>query len=219
MIRRCLVALLLAVLFACSRKARDPWSKAAIEEDLDRRTVQNLYDEAEKLKFEPPEDRLITEKQIIDFVQRNKLARQIREVTQHRAGEQSDRAAAAEDRFSRMGEAFAAIGTVRSYATADLRASLSLGMNPREQQWVQNQIAVTLPLIERIQHFEGVIAEKKSELDAEIDPFLQTRLRESYDQAVRAKEQWEASEDPTELENARTVMAHSFALRNDVRFR
>ncbi len=203
-------AAILLIALACSQK--DPFDSAAIEKDLKKRTAQDLYDEAEKFKFEKPADRRLTETQVTDFVRMSKLAARIREIAEHRLNEQADRAANADGRFSRLGESFAAVGSLRSYATAELRACLDLGLNPKEQQWVAAQIASASSTIEDIFRFDKNIESAKAEADAEIDPFLASRKRAVYDQAVETKRQWEERQDPAALANAERVRKHRHEL-------
>ena len=207
-----LIATFVMCVFACAKK--DPFDQATIEKDLKKRAAQDLYDAAETFTFVAPAHRRLSDQQIADFAQMTRLAARIRQVAEHRLNVQADRASAADDRFTRLGESFAAVGSIRSYATADLRAALSLGLNPREQQWVGHQIAAAIPLIERPRSLERDIAEKKAELDAEIDPLIAARRKDAYDRALSERDNWEAAQDPPVLANARLLLKHRGELQD-----
>jgi hypothetical protein len=199
-----------ACALACAKK--DPFDQAFIEKDLVRHTAQDVHDATDKFSFEPPADHLLTEKQITDYVLVMKLADEIRKVAEHNANEHVDRASAAATGAARFGESVAAVGSVRAYATAELRASLNLGLNPKEHEWVASHIATSLSDIDHIVRMEDEIASKKAEMDGEIDPMLVTRKRYAYDRAKDEKERWENSQDPAAMANAELVRKHRHEL-------
>ena len=204
------IAVTLVLALACAKK--DPFDPSFIEKDLKSRTAQDIHDAADKFTYDAPADRLLTEKQIGDFVRVVKLTTRIREVAERQLNQQVDRASAQEGRTSRLGESLAAVGSLRSYATAELRACLNLGVNPKEQQWVQTHIDESISVIDQFVRLENDIAAKKAELDAEIDPVLVSRKRQIYDQAVQSKESWEAAQDPAVVANAQLVRKHRHEL-------
>jgi hypothetical protein len=211
-IRLPLIAALAVVALACARHSQDPSDPAAIEKDLKKRTAQDIWDAAEKYKFDPPADRLLTEKQVVDFVRMTALSARIREVAQRSLGEQADRAAAAQGRLSRMGESFAAVGSLRAYATADMRACLDLDLNPKEEQWVEQQIYAAIGMIDQIVSREKDVETAKTDLDGEIDPVLISRKKDAVYRAEEAKRNWEQSQDPAVLANAELVRKHRHEL-------
>lgn len=204
------ITLASACAFACAKK--DPFDQAFIEKDLAKRTAQEIHDAADKFSYEPPADHLLTEKQIADYVQVMKLTQQIQKVAERSANEHVDRASGAATGAGRFGESVAAIGSVRAYATAELRASMNLGFNPREHEWVAQHVYKSLETIDRIVRMEADIAAKKAEMDAEIDPMLATRKRHAYERAMDDKERWENSQDPAALANAQLVRKHKHEL-------
>src|SRR6266480_5855715 len=157
-----------ALLFACAKK--DPFDQALIQKDLQKRTAQEVHDAADKFSYDPPADRLLTEKQIADYVRVTKLADEIRNIADRNANEHVDRASAAATGAARFGESMAVFGSVRAYATAELRASLDLGLNPKEHEWVGQRVVTALDTINSIVRREDQISAKKAEMDAEIDP-------------------------------------------------
>ena len=204
------VTLASACALACAKK--DPFDQAFIEKDLVKHTAQEVHDAADKFTYDEPADHLLTEKQVADYVQVMKLADQIRKVAERRANEQVDRASAAATGAGRVGEALAAIGSVRAYATAELRASLNLGLNPKEHEWVARHVATSLDNINHIVRMEDEIAAKKAEMDGEIDPTLVTRKRHAYEGAMDQKKRWEDSQDPAAIANAELVRKHRHEL-------
>ena len=199
-----------ALLLACAKK--DPFDQAVIQKDLQKRTAQDIHDAADKFSYEPPADRVLTEKQIADHVQVMKLADEIRRIAERSANEHVDRASSAATGSGRFGESMAAVGSVRAYATADLRASLNLGLNPKEDEWVGLRVATALGTIESIIRLENDITARKAEMDAEVDPMLMTAKRHRYEAAMDAKQRWENEQDPATLPNAELVRKHRHEL-------
>ena len=199
-----------ACAFACAKK--DPFDQAFIEKDLVKHTAQEVHDAADKFTYDEPADHLLTEKQVADYVQVMKLADLIRKVAERSANEHVDRASAAATGAARFGESVAAVGSVRAYATAELRACLNLGLNPKEHEWVARHISTSLDNIDHIVRLEDEITAKKAEMDAEIDPMLVTRKRHSYEAAMDAKKRWEDSRDPAAIANAELVRKHRHEL-------
>ncbi len=199
-----------ALLFACAKK--DPFDQALIQKDLQKRTAQEVHDAADKFSYDPPADRLLTEKQIADYVRVTKLADEIRNIADRNANEHVDRASAAATGAARFGESMAVFGSVRAYATAELRASLDLGLNPKEHEWVGQRVVTALDTINSIVRREDQISAKKAEMDAEIDPMLMTAKRHRYEAAMNAKERWENEQDPATLANAELVRKHRHEL-------
>ena len=199
-----------ALLFACAKK--DPFDEAVIRKDLRKHSAQEVHDAADRFTFEAPADRLLTEKQIADYVQVMKLTEKIQSIAQRSADDHVDRASAAASGSSRFGESMAAIGDVRTYATAELRASMTLGVNPKEHQWVGQHVAMALDTINEMIRREDIITAAKAEMDAEIDPQLATGKRHRYEAAMDAKERWENQQDPAALANAELVRKHRHEL-------
>jgi hypothetical protein len=204
------IALLVIVALACAKK--DPFDDAVIAKDLQKRTSQEIHDAADKFTYDPPADRLLTEKQIADYVQMSKLSAKIRSVAERRLNEQVDRASNESGRTARLGESLAAIGSMRAYATADLRAALTLGLNPREEEWVARHIGSGIRVLDQMAIFEKQIAEAKTEVDAEIDPLLVERKKAVYDRTVDEQARWEQSQDPADVANAKRVRMHRHEL-------
>jgi hypothetical protein len=196
---------LACALSSCAK--RDPFDQSFIDKDLRKRTAQEVHDAADKFAYEPPADRKLTEQQIANYVNVMKLAERIRATAQHDANEAVDRASSAGG-VSRVGEAAAAIGAVRSYATAELRACLNLGLNPKEHQWVAQHVDSALSQIDELVRLEKETDMAKDALDREIDPVLMNSKRHAYEAAADAKERWMNSLDPAALENAEVVRKH-----------
>jgi hypothetical protein len=192
-------------LLSCAKQ--DPFDQAFIEKDLRKHPAQEIHDAADKFTYDAPADRKLTEKQIADYAQVMKLADRIRATAERNANAAFDRASAASG-FSRGGEAAAAFGSARNYATAEMRACLNLGVNPKEHEWVAQHVATALSMIDQLARLENDAATKKAASDAEIDPELMTRKRHAFESAADAKERWENDQDPALLENALLVRKH-----------
>jgi hypothetical protein len=189
------LAIALAFVCAVSCAKKDPFDQAFIENDLQRKTAQEVHDAADNFSFDPPPDGRLTVKQIHDYIQVTKLADRIRAIADRNARALIDRPASA-------------IGEVRSFATADLRACLNLGINPKENMWVGQQVGSSFEIIDRIDRMEKDIATAKSAMDHEIDPMLVARKRFVYERAKDNKQIWESSRPPAEIANAELVRKH-----------
>ncbi len=201
-------ALLLLLALACSDEPLDPMDPVAIERDLEERTVRELYEEAEQLPWRAPDDRLLTEAHIADFVKVATLAEKIMEVAGSRFDEQIEKASRDHDRFTRMGTAFSALGNVRNVATAHVRAALTLGVNPHQQQWVMEQIIDSGRLAVQLRPKFRALERAERERDAETVMYL----RERKEAAVREARGQFASWGDVELANARLVEKHAARL-------
>ncbi|HSP33584.1 MAG TPA: hypothetical protein VLU46_04625 [Thermoanaerobaculia bacterium] len=184
------VATLACVLvFACAKS--DPSDPAFIAKDLRDRSAQEIHDAADKFTFDVPEGQRLTERQLADYVRVVKLAERIR--------------AAVAVRGSNPGEV---IASARSYATAELRACLNLGLNPKEHEWAATQIRWAASAADRLEALDDEVAAAKAALDAESDRFRAARKQEAYDRAVEARERWRDSLDSALLANAQLVRTH-----------
>lgn len=202
-------AVLLLLALACGSEPVDPMDPVAIERDLEERTVRELFEEASQQPWRPPEDFLLTEAHIADFVKVAKLAERIMEVAGSRFDEQIENASREENRFLRAGSAVSAFGNARNVATAHVRAALTLGVNPHQQQWVMEQIidggrrAVQLrPQLEAVQRAQRA-------LDEETVPYLRERKEVAVRQAREELRSWEGTMGDVELANARLVEKHA----------
>ena len=207
---RVVLPILLFFTLACSREAADPMDRASIERDLEERTVRELYEEAERHPWNIPNDHRLTEAHIADFVKVAVLAERIMEVAGSRFDEQLQSASHASDRFSQMGAAFSAIGSARTVTTAHVRAALTLGVNPHQQQWVGNQIIASARNAVRKRSYDDEIAQAQRALDQETNAYL----RDSKAAAVREAEQnlkdWQQERlGDAELANVLLVEKHA----------
>ena len=207
---RVALPILLFFTLACGREPADPMDRASIERDLEERTVRELYEEAEQHPWSIPDDFRLTEAHIADFVKVAVLADKIMEVAGSRFEDQIDQASREQDRFSQLGSAFSALGSARQYSTAHVRAALTLGVNPHQQQWVGNQIIAAARNAVRKRSYDDDIARAQRALDQETNAYL----RESKTAAVREAEQslkdWQNERlGDTELANVLLVEKHA----------
>ena len=205
--RRACLSLLILLTTACGGET-DPMDRASIERDLEKRTVRDLYEEAEQLPWRPPDDFLLTEAHIADFVRVATLAEKIMEVAGSRFDEQIESASRDHDRFTRMGTAFAAIGSMRAFSTAHLRAALTLDVNPNQQQWVLERIIDGGRGAEKLRPREEALARAERELQAESVPYLRERKEAVVRQAKENLRSLEQTLGDAELANARLVEKH-----------
>lgn len=186
---------------------------AAIERDLEERTIRDLYEAMEQQPWHPPGDFLLTEAHIADFVKVAALAERIIEVAGSRFDEQIEQASRDNDRFTRMGTAFSAIGNARNAATAHVRAALILGVNPNQQQWVMEKIIDSGRIAQRMRPQKEALARAERERDLETIPYLRERKERLVEEARADLKSWEETMGDAELANARMVDKHKRELK------
>lgn len=201
---------LLIVLAACS--GGNKFDDAAIERDIENRPAQELYDAAETMTFAPPADGRLSEKEITDFVRMANLADRIRKVAERRFGKQADRASTDAGALSRMGDSFAAFGTLRAFATANLRASLDLGLNPKEEEWVDRRIGETIPLIAEQNRLHAETRRLRAAADAEATSGFSPVKRELALRAEAHEREVLRRYEPSVVDDAKLVRVHASEL-------
>jgi len=149
----------LALVAACSKQ--DPFDEAFIAKDLKAHPTQEIYEKADGFQYDPPASARVTPAQMTSFVQVLKLAAKIRSVAEKDFGSDVDRTSGAGDRRARFTESMAALGAARAYATAELRASLNLGFNPREEDWIAKQVRTANASLQQLEKLEGTDAGDK----------------------------------------------------------
>ena len=202
-------ALLSAV--ACGEE-RDPFSVAAIEADLRNTTPQELYEKAGAIRFDPPASDRLTEEHIEHFVRVARLADRIGEVAAKRLDSSVDRASREPDRLSRMASAASAFGEARNLGTADLRAALTLGVNPHEYRWVAGKIEGAARLLRERREYDEQIDQARRIRDREQDAYARLARQPALDRAEEARRRWEGAQSDAALANVAVVEAHAAEL-------
>ena len=204
-------ALLLVILaLACSDP--EPGSREAIEQDLEERTVADLYAEAEKQEYTPPADGLLTDEHMKTYVRVRALGDEIAKVAGAKLDAEIESASRADDRYSRMAAAFAGIGSARAAMTAELRAALMLKLNPHEFLWIASQVERAKPAYQTMKRFDDEIARLRAARDAETDTILRSRKTEALERAMERKRSWEGETGDVTLANAAVVGRHTLVL-------
>jgi hypothetical protein len=209
---RTVVPILLILTLACGEEVVDPMDRATIERDLEERSVRDLLDEAEQRPWSIPDNHRLTEAHIADFVKVAALAERIMEVTGSRFEDQMEQATRAENRFSRMGSAFTAMGNARQYSTAHVRAALTLDVNPHQQQWVVEQVIHAGRIAVRKRPYDEAVARARREHDEETNAYLRIQKGSAVREAEERLKDFEQTLGDTELANARLVEKNASAL-------
>lgn len=200
-------------MLACGREAADPMDRAAIERDLEERSVRDLYEEAEQQPWSVPDDFLLTDAHIADFVKVAVLAERIMEVTGSRFEDQIADASSQQNRLSQLGSAFSAIGSARQYGTAHVRAALTLDVNPNQQMWVGNQIIAAARNAVQKRTYDDAIASAQRIRDQETNPYLRERKESALREAKQDLKDWEQERlGDAELANVLMVQKHAAEL-------
>lgn len=178
---RTLLAFLLALSLACAKG--DPFDEKVIAKDLKSRTPQDLYEKAQTFQYDPPPSARLTEDQAASFVKMLELAARIRKVADSQFGNEVDRANTETGR-ARFADSMAAFGSLRIYATSELRAALDLGLNPKEEEWVGQQLRVARTALDQVDRMNSDAADR-----------------------------WNQSQDPALLANVELVRRHREELK------
>ncbi|HEX7829072.1 MAG TPA: hypothetical protein VF787_05425 [Thermoanaerobaculia bacterium] len=212
-----LCAALIVLAAACKSEPADPFDKAAIERDLEERPLKALYEEFEKISWTPPLHGTLSDAQIQSYIEVTRLSDRIIEVTSGQLDEKIEKASRDDDRYSRMATAFSAIGNARNAATAQIRAALTLHVNPHEYNWVSQQIARAAGEAVRKRNYLAHVDAAQRALDAESNPYLRERRESDLATARLTLLHWADSLGDAERANAETVLKHDLALRPYVR--
>jgi hypothetical protein len=212
-----LCAALIVLAAACKSEPADPFDKAAIERDLEERPLRVLYEEFEKTSWSPPLHGTLSESQIQSYLEVSRLSDRIVEVTSGQFDEKIEKASRDEDRYSRMATAFSAIGNARNAATAQIRAALTLHVNPHEYDWVSRQIERAADNAVRKRNYLASVDAAQRALDAETNPYLRERRDSDLTSARLTLFHWDDSLGDAERANAEIVLKHDAALRPYVR--
>lgn len=159
---RLAIVLATALLLSCSSEPEDPFSEEAVLRDLDDRTVAELYEAAESQSYQPPAHGRISREQLEGYLRVTRLADTIVDVASRRLSDQADQAAKETDRFARMAATFSAFGSARAAGTAELRAALTLGVNPHEFAWVDQRVGRALSVLRQREELEKAAVRPES---------------------------------------------------------
>ena len=187
-------------------------TRERIERDLDKRTIREVYDEAESMRFTHPADGLITQRHIDDYVRVEGLAREIKAVAEERLDRDLNEASRSDGRFTRMAATFSGIGNLRAATTAHLRAALMLEVNPNEMSWVRAQLYEASRVCEAKDGLEKAVSGLTAELEAERDAYMRERIRERLVSAEEQKRRWLETIDDVRIVNCATIEKNRIAL-------
>lgn len=201
------IPLLLAI--ACGEEAVNPFDTAAIESDMKERPVRELYAAAAKVSWTPPEDGLLTDAHIQEFMEVAALGKRISEVAGERLDDQIESASRDDDRFARMGTAFSALGTVRNAATAHLRAALTLGKNPHQHNWVAEQLLQASQVAVQKRAFDVNIERAQEAVDTETIEYLRVEKESALSAQRATRDSWLQNHGDITLANSEMVAAHA----------
>ncbi|MGN6183116.1 MAG: hypothetical protein ACTHQM_05620 [Thermoanaerobaculia bacterium] len=199
---------------ACGKKTpADPFSTEAIQKDLDERPVRALYEEFGKQpQYAPPVDGLLTDAQIEMFANVTKLAVRIARISNGELDDKIESARRDDDRYSRMATTFSAIGDVRNVATAEIRATTTLHVNPHEYDWVLREVHRAAGIAARQREAEAKIRVAEKAYYAETNDYLRSQ-REQELATERQNLSWIVRDlGDAERANAALVKKHAEAL-------
>jgi mRNA-degrading endonuclease HigB of HigAB toxin-antitoxin module len=182
-----LAAMMLLLSSACGNEdasPANPFDQAAIEKDLKERPLKKLYEEYEKASWTPPSDGKVTSEQVEGYVQASRLMRRIADITGEDLDRKIESANYESDKLSRMATAFSAIGSLRNNATAGLRAATTLGLNPKEMDWVDLELRRAAGRLATRRALEKTRDQARDARDRETHPYL----REEREGAMRIAE-------------------------------
>lgn len=205
--RIALLALLLSLL-ACGKRHDGVITDDDIEDDLEDRSISELYKQVDAAQYTAPADGQLTPEQIAMFVRVRDLSRRIDRIATRQFEQKAEAAAHDDGAFSRVGTAFSALGSAREALTADLRSAVMLGVNPREYEWVALSVSRAVNTYEHLESFEQRVEETHEELRNAADPYLRDAKKELYDQARQARDREREQYGDAELANGDLIAEH-----------
>lgn len=204
-----LTLLVLSLLAGCSKPSEN---EAAIEKRLNEKGTVDLMDEVAKAPdYPPPSDGRLTEKQVEMYLDVRQREQKIRAVALKSLEEKGDQAEK-EKRKVDLYEAMKAVGDIADMATADLRAAMELGHNPKEFQWVKDRVlevqfldATSAANQQITQSRERLLAMLEKQRDAMLDPAQKAEIQRQIDQFKKNAPGGKTNVDPTKAFNAELI--------------
>jgi hypothetical protein len=187
------LSLFSALVLGCSSEPSDPFNEDSIKDDLENRSMKQVHDEYERSEWTPPVSGLMTETEISSFVQMIKLSKRIAEIN----GADSEQ----------IVEEVSHIEYPRMPKPADVRASLRLGLNPREMKWTERQISAAARSWKERRALELRIgAVRRVWQESQLD--TRSESARSLDRAKADLERWKRGIGDAEQANSDLVSSH-----------
>jgi hypothetical protein len=137
-VRTAFLCLLVTAVVGCKGKPSE--DEAAIQKRLNEKGTVDLMDQVSKApEYQPPADGRLSGRQVEMYLDVRWREQKIREVALKNLKSKENQAKA-EKRKVGFFEAMKAVGDVADVATADLRAALELGYNPKEYSWIKERV-------------------------------------------------------------------------------
>lgn len=174
------IGMLLAAVSGC--RGKPAADEASIKERLEEKGTIDLMDQVSKAPdYPPPADGRLSHRQVKMYVEVRRREQKIREVAFKNLQAKGDQAEQ-EKREVGFFEAMKAVGDVADVATADLRAAQELGHNPKEYQWVRDQV-LAAQMLQTTEALNRQVARGQRSL---ID-MLEEQKRQTTDEGRRAE--------------------------------
>ena len=209
--QRRLLLLVVLLVAGCGRKPAE--DEASIRQRLDRKGTIDLMDQVAKAPdYKPPADGHLTENQVRMYLDVRLREQKIREVAFKNLNTKSE-TVAKEKRPVGLAEALKTIGDLADVATADLRAAQELGFNPKEYQWVREQV-MAAQMLQATQALNQQVALSREALLRSVEEQKKTAgagQRDEIDRHIRDLRQSAegvVDRDPAKNFNARLLARH-----------
>jgi len=183
-----------ALLLACSSEPADPFDEESIKDHLKSRSLKQIHDEYERSSWTPPQSGLLTEAEISSFVQMAKLSSRISEINGPYAEQIVDEVSHIE--YPRMPQA------------ATVRASLLLGLNPREMKWANQEIRAGARRWKERRAHELRVEAARQAWKAEPDLNARAQRARALDTAKADFDRWKDGTGDSERGNSELVARH-----------
>lgn len=164
------VVLAVALLAGCGRRGED---QTAIQKTLEEKGTVDLMDQVSKSpEYLAPGDGRLTEGQVEMYIDVRGREQEIREAAMTNLQTKGDEGRDGAGLLDTM----KAVGDLADLATADLRAAVDLGFNPKEYQWVKDRV-LEAQMLETTQALNVQVARSQESLLA----VLEKQARETSD--------------------------------------
>ena len=171
--------LIATVLLFAGCGGKDTETDTDIAKRLESKGTTELIEEAAEDEYTPPEDNLLTEKQVETYLAVREREAKIADVSRQQIEEHSKDAEKSRGGIGEMMAGMKGLGSVADLLTADIRAARELGYNTAEYQWIK----------------ERVLEASSNALAEQMNQQILATMNAQYEQTRSALEQAETDEE------------------------
>ena len=213
-VKKLLVIFAVCAVAACGGPSDD---EDAIREELSDKGTIDLMEEVDKAEYDPPADGEVSEAQLRMFLEVKEREAKIQQVAVTSMEEKQKKA---EEEGEKMGlfDTMRAMGDLADVGTAGMRAAVELGHNPKEFEWVQEQVLEAYAaerqdeaMGQMSQAVDQMIEQMKAQRESvpeEQRAMLDEQIAQMEANAEETRQQAETEQEPGTAHNRELVREH-----------